>query len=99
MEQTSFDIESRSRNTDGRSPVQPRFSFTIVTVDFHEKICKIISLLSQALVLALSLVKAMMCTHQQGPGNNRIEHMLEEEQLILQGPGQLHPPEPENRNR
>lgn len=100
MEQTFFDIESRSRNTDGRSPVRSRFNSTIVTVpvDVHEKICKIVSLLSQALVLALSLVKAMMCT-QQVPGNNRIEHMLEEEQLILQEPEQLDLPEPANRNR
>ena len=98
MEQTSFDLESRSQNTDGRSPVRFNSTIVIAPVDVAEKIRKIVSLLSQALVLALSLVKAMMST-QQVPSNNFIEHVREEEQLILPEPGQLDLPEPANSNR
>lgn len=98
MDQTSFDIESRSQNTDGRSPVQFNSTIVVVPVDVHGKICKIISLLSQALVLALSLMKAMVST-QQVPSNNCVEHMLEEEQLIHPELGQHDLLEPANSNR
>lgn len=91
----SFDIEGRSRDTSGRSPIQSDATTTMVAVpvDVKERICKIVSLLSQALVLALTLLKAMVSTRHV-PIDNHTESLIEGGRRGLPEHDLLNLPEP-----
>ena len=100
MEQLASDTRGLSRDTmDGRSQVQ--FNPSMVggaPADVHQKICKIVSLLSRALVLTLSLLKEVMSTPAVH-GDNHLENTPDEEQQpLLPAPGQLDLPDSANIN-
>lgn len=77
-------------DSEGRSPIQTSVTTAVVAVpgDVLEKIREIVSILSRALVLSLSLLKATVSTREisgDNRTNNRSEHMVLEEGKLDSG--------------